>query len=69
MPKNYIVGKMGFTPLSSDTDMYYQKNKRTNEGYYYELLLVYMDDVLAISHGPHSIMEMIGMRFEIKNNE
>ena len=36
---------------------------------YYELLLVYVDDVLCISHAPEAVMEAIGKRFEIKNDE
>ena len=32
-------------------------------------MLVYVDDVLAISHDPGEIMKIIGMTFEIKNDE
>ena len=52
-----------------DSDIYYRRNRKPNGEYYYELLLVYVDDVLAISHDPGTIMEMIGHRFEIKNDE
>ena len=57
---------MGFTPSSSYADIHYQKNKQPNGCYYYKLLLVYVDDVLAISHDSDLIMEMIGMCFDIK---
>ena len=40
----------------------------TDGAAYYELLLVYVDDVLAISHDPGEIMKDIGKRFKIKNN-
>ena len=36
---------------------------------YYEYLLVYVDDVLLVSHDPKRTMEAIGKRFEIKNDE
>ena len=36
---------------------------------YYELLLVYVDDVLAVSHSPESIMKDIGLEFYIKDNK
>ena len=36
---------------------------------YYEYLLVYVDDVLAVSQQPKQIMEDIGKEFEIKNND
>ncbi len=36
---------------------------------YYEYLLVYVDDVLVVSHAPGEVMQQIGTEFEIKNNE
>lgn len=36
---------------------------------YYELLLVYVDDVLCISGNPQAVMDMIGKKFEIKNGD
>ena len=36
---------------------------------YYELLLVYVDDILCISGDPRAIMDVIGSKFEIKNND
>ena len=69
MFKEYIEKKMGFTPSLSDPDMYYRKQSRPDNTRYYELLLVYVDDVLAISHDPKSIMEMIGKGFDLKNDE
>ena len=69
MFKDYIVSRMGFTPSTVDGDMYYRKNNDKNHAPYYELLLVYVDDVLAISHDPDRIMRTIGKGFEIKNDE
>ena len=36
---------------------------------YYEYLLVYVDDVMLVSHDPVPTMRKIGKRFEIKNDE
>ena len=69
MFKDYIELKMNFTPSTTDPDMYYRKNVHNDGTEYYELLLVYVDDVLAISHDPKSIMEMIGKGFDLKNDE
>ena len=69
MFKDYIVSKMGFVPSSLDGDMYYRRNADVNGVHYYELLLVYVDDVLAISHDPGAIMKTIGLGFVIKNDE
>ena len=59
---------MVFAPSSSDAGIYYRKNILSNGGYYYKLLLVYVENVLAISHVPDLIMEMVGMRVEIKHD-
>jgi hypothetical protein len=69
MFKDFIESSLGFKSSRVDPDMYYRRNARTDGSEYYELLLVYVDDVLAISHNPEKIMKEIGMRFEIKNNE
>lgn len=37
--------------------------------YYYEILLVYVDDVLLVSHNPDATMDVIGLAFEIKDGE
>ena len=70
MFKDYIESSaLGFTARTTDGDFYYRRNQKPNGEPYYEYLLVYVDDVLAISHDPNAIMEKIGMRFEIKNDE
>ena len=56
MFKDHIVQHLGFTPSITDPDMYYRKAKRPDGSMYYELLLVYVDDVLAMSHSPRDIM-------------
>lgn len=69
MFKDHIVQHLDFTPSIVDPDLYYRKAERPDGTLYYELLLVYVDDVLAISHNPLSIMEGISSHFEIKNDE
>ena len=69
MFKDFIESSLGFKSSRVDPDMYYRRNARADGSEYYKRLLVYVDDVLAISHNPEKIMKEIGMRFEIKNNE
>lgn len=57
MFKDYIIDKLGFTSYVMDGDMYYMRNATDTGEPYYELLLVYMDDVLAINCDPESIMK------------
>ena len=52
-----------------DSDMYYLKSKTPDGTPYYKLLLVHVDDVLAISRDLEGIMKQIGSTFEIKNDE
>ena len=52
MFKDYIESKFEFTPLTANGDMYYRRNKMPSGAEYYELLLVYIDDVLAVRHDP-----------------
>ena len=69
MFKTFIETKLEFKPSRVDSDLYFRKNWKPTGEPYYELLLVYVDDVLAVSHDPEEIMKMIGKRFEIKNDE
>jgi hypothetical protein len=65
----FIVDNLGFRPTWADPDVYIRKNFRAGGQPYYEYLLVYVDDVLVVSHAPAVIMEGIGHHFEIKDNK
>jgi hypothetical protein len=65
---NFITGIINFKPTRADPDVYIRKNFCAGEPYY-EYLLVYVDDVLVISHAPDDIMKSIGEQFKIKNGE
>ena len=59
MFSNFLTETLGFKPTRIDPDVYYRKNYRTDGTPYYKYLLVYIDDVLAISLDPKAIMEEI----------
>ena len=65
----FIINAMGFKPTRADADVYMRKNFRNGGNPYYEYLMVYVDDVLVISHAPEEVMKRIGSEFEIKNGE
>ena len=48
----FIINSMGFKPTRADADAYIRRNLRNGGTPYYEYLLVYLDDVLVISHAP-----------------
>ena len=68
MFSSFIVNTLGFTPTRADPDVNIRTQKTPQGTPYYEYLLVYVDDVLVVSHNPGKIMEAIGLEFEIKNN-
>ena len=45
--KDHIVIVLGFTPSTIDLYMYYQRNTRQDGNAYYDILLVYVDNLLA----------------------
>ena len=69
MFKDFIESSIGFKSSGVDPGMYYWRNAQADGSEHYKLLLVYVDDVLAVSHDPEKTMKEIGMRFEIKNNK
>ena len=64
----FITQSLNFAPTWADPDVYIRKNFRDGQPYY-EYLLVYVDDVLVVSHASGEVMIAIGKQFEIKNNE
>ena len=55
--KDYIESVLEFVPSKLDSDLYYRRSRKPDGTEYYQLLLVYVDDVLAISHDPRAIMK------------
>jgi Reverse transcriptase (RNA-dependent DNA polymerase) len=58
--------KLGFTPCPADPDVWLREAVKPNGEEYYEYILVYVDDILVLSHDPRSIMNRIGQSFSIK---
>ena len=57
---------MNFKPSLADRDVWYRAACKENGFEYYEYLLVYVDDILAISHQPRVIMETIRKQYRLK---
>ena len=70
MFSDFIINQLGFVSTIIDPDVYRRKSTykdaRGNSVDYYELLLVYVDDVLVVSKEPNAIMERIGKSFRLK---
>ena len=60
------LSEMNFVPTQADPDVYQRRAEKANCEDYYELLLVYMDDVLTCSHAPQAIMDNLALTYELK---
>jgi len=55
-----MIQAMGFKNMKANPDVYICAQTQPNGFEYYEMLLVYVDDVLTVSHAPQTIMDEIG---------
>jgi hypothetical protein len=58
---------LGFTSCLADPDVWYRAAKKPNGYEYYEYILVYVDDVLALSHQAETIMKSLGQYYRLKD--
>ena len=57
---------MGFKSCLADPDVYLRPATRPDGHEYYEYILVYVDDVLVISHQAQLVMDQLGERYTLK---
>ena len=60
---------MSFKPSHADPDVWMRPAVKPDKEEYYEYVLVYVDDILSISHAPKLIMDQISQGFKFKNNK
>ena len=65
---NTSIIEMGFEPIIADPDAYRRANAKPDGFKYYEYILVYVDDVLIISHSPQEHLETIKATYELNPN-
>jgi hypothetical protein len=58
--------ELGFKSTLADPDVWIRPQTRPNGTKYYEMVLVYVDDILHLSHQPKVVMEAIGKVYRIK---
>jgi hypothetical protein len=61
------IKDLGFASTMIDPDVYIRKSFRKDSMPYYEMILVYVDDVLCISDEPKGIMDTLGEMYELKD--
>ena len=62
----FIVTVLGFKSTRIDPDVYIRRNTH-NGSDYYEYLLVYVDDIMTVSHEPEKVMEIIAKEYRLKD--
>ena len=64
-----VIHYIGYTPSKADPDVWLRPEVNTDGSDYYEILLCYVDDVLAISNVPMRTMDGIRSVFKRKDKK
>ncbi|MGH7954706.1 MAG: reverse transcriptase domain-containing protein [Gloeomargaritales cyanobacterium] len=59
---------MGYIPYLADPDVWMRKCTKPDGFKYYEYLLVYVDDILCVSHKPQETMAVLGKLYRLKDD-
>jgi hypothetical protein len=57
---------LGFVSTTADPDVWIRAAVRDDGFEYYEMLLIYVDDILAVSHQPKVLIDAIGEYYKVK---
>ena len=60
--------EMHFETCKADVDVWLRKAAKLDGSEYYELLLVYTDDILIVSHRPREVMTQLDQNFLVKKD-
>jgi len=60
------LADLGFEGTQADPDAWRRLARRDDGTEYYELCLVYVDDILLVSHDPKPVLLQIGSQYELK---
>jgi len=63
----FIGKKLGFKSTTADPDVWIKPAVKKDGTPYYQMLLVYVDDILCIAEEPDEIMKEIGKEFRLKD--
>ena len=64
-----VLHDIGYTPSKSDPDVWIMPSVKPELAEYYEIVLCYLDDVLAISNMTMRTMDSIRSVFKLKDNK
>jgi Reverse transcriptase (RNA-dependent DNA polymerase) len=61
------MSDMGFASTRADPDVWIRPNVKVNGERYYERVLIYVDDILCVSHDPRAVMEVLRKTYRLKD--
>jgi hypothetical protein len=60
--------EFGYQQSRGDPDVYLKRRSKPNGGDYYEMILVFVDDILCLSHKPQEFMDRIGTVYDLRSS-
>ena len=63
-----VLTMLGFRSTRGDSDVYIQAQTKLDGTDYYEMLLVYVNDILVLSHDTKPIMDGISAQFHLRKD-
>jgi hypothetical protein len=60
--------EFGYIQSRGDPDVYLKRRSRPQAGDYYEMILVFVDDILCISHDPQEFMTKIATVYDLRGS-
>jgi Reverse transcriptase (RNA-dependent DNA polymerase) len=60
------IRTMGFSACLAEADVWLRRNVKPGGAEYYEYLLVYVDDILVVSHDPQAVMDTLSKHYTLK---
>ena len=64
-----VLHDIGYTPSKADPDVWLRPSEKPYESAYYEMVLCYVDEVLAIYDIPMRMMDNIRSVFKLKDDK
>ena len=61
------IRNVGFTNTKGDPDVYRRKASKPSGEAYYEYMIVYVDDIICVSHEPHKWMKLLGEIYRLRD--
>ena len=63
------LDSMGYIPSYSDPDLWLQTAVKLEGFEYYEYIICYINNVLCVSHNPHTLAKLIQLEFKLKDKK